>query len=131
MGRCGLPKSYSTTININTFSGQGSLYDVYTNPKSYANIDTLGDLSQANIPIVVVHLGLIADVFGGDEPGNYLRGLRSKLIPSSMEDGLMGRVAREGKVAGLERYLNMPRIYQEYVRQDGSSFLYMVKECPR
>lgn len=110
---------------------QGSLYDVYTNPKSYANIDSLADLDGTGIPIVVVHLGLIVDVFGDEPPGSHLGNLRAKLQPQAMDDSLMERIAGSGKVAGLERSLSMVKINQQHVRNDGSSYLHTVSECPR
>lgn len=110
---------------------QGSLYDVYTNPKSYANIDSLADLDESGLPIVIVHLGLIVDVFGDEQPGSHLGNLRAKMKPDLKDETLMERIAASGKMAGLERELAMPKIHQEYVRNDGSSYLHTVSECPR
>lgn len=110
---------------------QGSLYDVYTNPKTYANIDTLGELDRSGIIIAVLHQGLIVDVFGDERPGSHLGNLRLKLYPTTLEDDLMARIARTGKEAGLERLLSMPKVYQQYVRTDGTTLLHTIDECPR
>lgn len=110
---------------------QGSLYDVYTNPKSYADIDTLGDMDRSGIPIAVVHPGLIVDVFGDEKPGSHLGNLREKLFPTPLDEDLMEKIARTGKVAGLERSLSMPKVYQQFVRTDGTTYLHSVSECPR
>lgn len=110
---------------------QGSLYDVYTNRKWYANIDSLADMDESGIPIEVEHWGLIVDIFGDEQAEGLVGNLRKKLVSSAMDDSVMGRVAKTGKVAGLERTLRMPMIYQQYVRNDGSSYLHSVSECPR
>lgn len=110
---------------------QGSLYDVYTNPKSYADIDTLGDMDRSGIPIAVVHPGLIVDVFGDEKPGSHLGNLREKLFPTPLDEDLMEKIAKTGKVAGLERSLSMPKVYQQFVRNDGTTYLHSVSECPR
>lgn len=46
--------------------------DVYTIPKTYANIDTLEALDESNIRIAVEHEGLIVDVFGDEMPGSTI-----------------------------------------------------------
>lgn len=104
---------------------------MYTNPKSYANIANLAEMDSSGIPIVVTHLGLIVDVFGDEEPGSYLGNLRAKLQPSSMDETLMNKVAADGRMAALERRLAMEQISLQYIRSDGSSFLYTIPECPR
>lgn len=110
---------------------QGSLYDVYTHPKFYANLNTLKDVDEAGIPISVTHLGLIVDVFGDELPGTHLGNLRAKLKPRPMDDFLIAQVAAHGKEAALERFLALPLIEQQYMRPDGQSYLHRVSECPR
>lgn len=110
---------------------QGSLYDVYTTPKSYANIETLNEMDGSGIKIHVVHHGLIVDVFGEEAPGSDLGNLRQKLVPVPMQDALMEKIAKYGDAAALERALSMVKITNQYVRNDGISYLHTVKECPR
>lgn len=100
-------------------------------PKSYANIDTLADLDESGIRIAVLYAGLIVDIFGEEPPGSHLGNLRQKLFGLDLDHDLMGDIARQGKVAGLERLLSMPKIFHDHVRSDGSSYLHIVKECPR
>ena len=104
---------------------------MYTHPKFYATLNSLKDVDEAGIPITVVHLGLIVDVFGDELPGSHLGNLRAKLNPRPMDDFLMDRVAANGKEAGLERVLALPLIEQQYIRPDGQSYLHRVSECPR
>lgn len=107
------------------------MYDVYTTPKSYANIETLNEMDESGIKIHVVHHGLIVDVFGDEPPGSDLGNLRQKLVPVPMQDALMEKIAEYGDAAALERALSMVKIAHQYVRNDGSSYLHTVKECPR
>lgn len=124
-------KSFQCLIRFLFF--QGSLYGVYATPKSYANIETLSELDESGLRISVVHAGLIVDVFGDEAPGSDLGNLRRKLVatPLQEQDELMNRIALKGDRAGLERTLMMLKVTQEFVRDDGSSYLHTVQECPR
>jgi hypothetical protein len=111
---------------------QGLLYDVYTTPKSYPNIDTLNDLLESEMEIHVRHPGLVTDIFGdGRDKSSTVESLRSRLRISS-DDFLHQRIVKKGDIAALKRYSNYDLEESKLaLREDGTSNLHLVAECPR
>ncbi|XP_055699581.1 uncharacterized protein LOC129799581 [Phlebotomus papatasi] len=119
------------SLNL-TGAFQGSLVNVYTNSLSYPNIDTLEALDQSGIPIAVVHAGLIVDVLGSDPPGTLLGNLRQKMFTFTIDNtDILGRIATRGDIAALQRLVDMPKIFQQFVRKDGVPLIHVIRECPR
>lgn len=111
---------------------QGSLYNVYTTPKSYPNIDTLDDLYESRLDIHVRHPGLLTDIFGEEPVGTTIGNLRIKRLQATTDDFLNERIALKGDVAGLARYANYASDDNKLsAREDGKSNLHIVAECPR
>lgn len=114
---------------INLF--KGLLYNVFSTPKSYPNIDTLDDLYESELEIHVRHAGLVTDIFGDDKDESTVGNLRRRLTISS-DDFLNHRIASSGGIAALERYANYEFENNKLVpREDGISNLHLVAQCPR
>ncbi|GAB0090490.1 uncharacterized protein DMENIID0001_052260 [Sergentomyia squamirostris] len=119
------------SLNL-TGAFQGSLVDVYTNSISYHNMDTLAELDESGIPISVLHAGLITDVFGSEPPGTRLGNLHSKMFVATHDNNIiLSRIATKGDMAALQRLVDMPKIFQQFVRSDGQPLIHVIKECPR
>lgn len=111
---------------------KGSLFNVYTTPKSYPNIDTLDDLYKSGTDIHVRHPGLLTDIFGDARAGTTIGNLRTKRLKLTSDDFLNDRIASAGDVAGLVRYANYDDDNKNLApRADGKKNLHIVGECPR
>ena len=110
---------------------KGLLYNVYTSQQSYPNIDTLEDLYQSKLEIHVRHPGLLTDIFGDGKDKSTVSDLRRHLRVSN-DDFLNLRIVNKGGIASLERYANYEFENNKLVpREDGTSKLHLVAECPR
>ncbi|CRK95266.1 CLUMA_CG008909, isoform A [Clunio marinus] len=111
---------------------QGSLYNVYTTPKSYPNIDTLDDLYKSKLDVHVRHPGLLTDIFGDAPFGTTIGNLRTRRLKTTSDDFLNERIVSRGDVAGLTRFSNYDYDNKNLEpREDGASNLHVVAECPR
>jgi hypothetical protein len=111
---------------------KGSLFNVYTTPKSYPNIDSLDDLYKSKLDIHVRHPGLLTDIFGDAKSGTTIGNLRTKRLKVTTDDFLNERIVSAGDVAGLARYANYDYDSKNLApRADGENNLHVVGECPR
>lgn len=116
----------------NDITLKGSLYNVYTTPKSYPNIDTLDDLYTSRLDIHVRHPGLLTDIFGDAQVGTSIGNLRAERLQTTIDDLLNERIVSKGDVAGLARYANYAFDNNQLTpRDDGKTNLHIVAECPR
>lgn len=104
---------------------------MYTSKQSYPNIDTLEDLYSSKLEIHVRHPGLLTDIFGDGKDKSTVSDLRRHLRVSS-DDFLNQKIVTGGAIAALERYENYEFENNKLVpRDDGTSNLHLVAECPR
>jgi hypothetical protein len=118
-------------MKMNMMKKKGLLYDIFTTPKSYPNIDTLDDLYKSGLEIYVRHAGLLDDIFGDEPTGTTLGDLKTHRLKLTNDSDLNARIVAYGNVAGLGRSENFDFDNLQVSKDDGKYNLHFGAECPR
>lgn len=58
--------------------------------------------------------------------------LRQKMFTFTIDNtDILGRIASSGDIAALQRLVDMPNIFHQFVRKDGVPLIHVIRECPR
>lgn len=117
---------------------QGQLYDVYTHPRTAANVNTIDELAAAgDVRLAIRFRGIAADVLGGvaEQPTPTQQRLRAKVVEvaanSSVYETVLGRRGAV-RMADIDRLMNYQLVAPQYRRKaDGRSRVHVLPEYPK
>ncbi|XP_046602648.1 uncharacterized protein LOC124296629 [Neodiprion lecontei] len=117
-------------IIVGTF--QGSLYQEFTNPRYYRNLNTLAELDQSGLLIGTTSPNL-GDIFGEDDNSPTLTHLRQKIkIFAKSKVRTIDKAASGRNIAAIERRNDlMLSTKTKFLDEHGEPILHVVNECPR
>lgn len=133
------------------------MYNVYSHPITYANINTVDDLTNSNLRIAVRFEGALNDLIGGGTNrnktlGNLMQPQRKR--SSSLQHTIFMFALRQAyfsekvtfvaptthvyetltnhdNMADADSQINYRLVLMRYMRQNGISQFHMLNECPK
>lgn len=104
---------------------QGSLFESFSEIKTYPDIDTLIDLDKSELKI---HTSL--RIFNGNE-SQLIQRLRNKVVINKSLHNILDLIASGAKIGGTERQSDAKVLLKtKYLGDNGEPLLHIVKECP-
>lgn len=107
----------------------GVLYNIFAHDMYYPDMVSLYDLDASGLPLLLTSFNL-KDLFGSDHDANSTPIMKS--LQGKMKYGLkaMDQVAYYRNVSCFVRENHLPIYNEEYVDDNGSPLLHLIKECP-
>lgn len=116
-------------IVMGTF--QGTLYESFTNPLRYHDLNTLAELDKSGLKIGTSSPNL-GDIFGKDNDSVTLMHLREKVeVFKNPEISTIERTATKKDIAAIERKNDLSlTIKMKFLDENGDKILHKIGECP-
>lgn len=106
---------------------QSSLSTAFIKPVYYKDINTLEDLAQSRLKIIIRYPAMMDDIFPPEAKGCHKR-LRDKMILMLDTSFVMESIAREGKFSTMTR---KESLFPGYTRFYIAELVHLVPQCPR
>lgn len=118
---------------VMTGTFQGQLFNVYTHRQTVANVNTLEQLADSDLRLVVRAGGILQNGLteAWSQQVSVIERLNKRLLYVDANTTVYETVLRTPKVADIDRILNYELVAQRYVRSNGFSSVHVLQEKPK